>query len=90
MVTCRVSISSQLLGTILPRVSLRRAMALVGAATLVASSGVMPLDLSAESNPEGATKMAPRDANAPSVAEGRSLTTMVGEIIQDGRRSLVR
>ena len=48
----------------------------------------MPLNLSAESNPERANKTALRDAKEPSVAEGPALTTNQGVRIADDDNSL--
>ena len=63
-------------------------MALAGTVALLASSWVMPLNLSAESNPERANKTAARDAKEPSVAEGPALTTNQGVRIADDDNSL--
>jgi hypothetical protein len=57
--------------------------AFAGAGALLASSWAMPLNLSAESNPERATNAASRDAKAPSVAEGPALSTNQGVRIPD-------
>ena len=88
MMTCRVRISSRLVETIDRRFGLKTVMALAGTVALLASSWVMPLNLSAESNPERANKIAPRDAKEPSVAEGPALTTNQGVRIADDDNSL--
>jgi catalase len=62
--------------------------AFAGAGALLASSWAMPLNLSAESNPERATNAASRDAKAPSVAEGPALSTNQGVRIPDDDNSL--
>ncbi len=88
MMTCRVRISSRLVETIDRRFGLKTVMALAGTVALLASSWVMPLNLSAESNPERANKTAARDAKEPSVAEGPALTTNQGVRIADDDNSL--
>ena len=50
--------------------------------------GAMPLNISVESNPKRATNTAPRDAKAPSLAEGPALTTNQGVRIPDDDNSL--